>query len=829
MAEPDPPSRGLRAYQRLKLDLADTLRDLIAVARERRDEHLEQEVRDLLARLATDRFDVAVLGQFSRGKSTLMNAVMGHPYLPTGPRPTTSLVTSVRFGSRPRALVHREGGGLPFEVGIAAVAEYVAGLAGRSGDVAGIDVELPAEVLRLGFNFVDTPGVGSAIRANTEAAQRFLPQTDAAILVTSVDSPMTEAEVDLLQQALEHGLAVFLVVNKIDLVEGADAEAALAFVRSQAAEQASGAAVGIFPLSALEGLRAKQASDPGRLAHTGMAAFEAALVDYLTRHKARDLLRRACDRAERLVGRTRMSADVAVMAGDPARDGGQARARFGVRRDEVIAEARRRATELRQAIKIDAALLAQRRRWAAELSDRLVRALDALSEPASPHAQAGGVEDLSAALAAAAVPALRAWRDECLDRVRQRLVSITVDTLGPFQWVDRLVEAAAAAEFGVPSPPEWSGGPSILPPPLTSPQLVWSLDLAPPRRRALLRRGRSAWYADALQWLSGAVDGYCRELQVHVDSDLDNWLATVSEELPSRAGMVAERLIAADPSQAQRHARRLEEMQRRLVRLRSAVDELGSAPEGRPEGEPLPAPQPGVGLEGGRRARTRCVVCSGLSRSQFDFLAHAQYELATDPIRQAEHVANGGFCAFHTWVFSDLASPLGMAAAYARLAAAVGETLLGLGQSGRDREEILLGVAGLAVEPDRCPGCNTLQTTERDLVQALVKSLDTSLPSAPAPSLCLHHALLVVNGGIETSGARTVVQRLGATMVRLSEDMRIYALKREALHSGRISPDEEGAAIECLALLAGSAVLARRFSGSTEFSMGKRSDGAGRK
>jgi hypothetical protein len=93
----------------------------------------------------------------------------------------------------------------------------------------------------------------------------------------------------------------------------------------------------------------------------------------------------------------------------------------------------------------------------------------------------------------------------------------------------------------------------------------------------------------------------------------------------------------------------------------------------------------------------------------------------------------------------------------------------------------------------------------------------------------LHHALLVVNGGIETSGARTVVQRLGATMVRLSEDMRIYALKREALHSGRISPDEEGAAIECLALLAGSAVLARRFSGSTEFSMGKRSDGAGRK
>jgi hypothetical protein len=134
------------------------------------------------------------------------------------------------------------------------------------------------------------------------------------------------------------------------------------------------------------------------------------------------------------------------------------------------------------------------------------------------------------------------------------------------------------------------------------------------------------------------------------------------------------------------------------------------------------------------------------------------------------------------------------------------ETLLRLGQSGCDREEILLGVAGLTVDSDRCPGCNALQTTERDLVQAVVRSFDTSSPATLAPPMCLHHALLVVNGGIDAPRARAVVQRLGTTMVRLSEDMHIYALKREALHGGRISPDEEGAAVECLALLAGSAV-----------------------
>lgn len=98
----------LTEYQRHRLELGDTIRAALYVARARRDEHAGARARQLLARLAEDRFVLAVVGQFSRGKSTLMNAILGGAYLPTGALPMTSVVTTVSYGSTPRAMVHLE-------------------------------------------------------------------------------------------------------------------------------------------------------------------------------------------------------------------------------------------------------------------------------------------------------------------------------------------------------------------------------------------------------------------------------------------------------------------------------------------------------------------------------------------------------------------------------------------------------------------------------------------------------------------------------------------------------------------------------------------------
>jgi len=97
----------LRTYADRRLELGDMIRAALHLARGSGDEQAENRARDLLARLAAGTFQLAVVGQFGRGKTTLMYALLGSPYLPMGALPMTSVITRVRYGSHPKAIVRR--------------------------------------------------------------------------------------------------------------------------------------------------------------------------------------------------------------------------------------------------------------------------------------------------------------------------------------------------------------------------------------------------------------------------------------------------------------------------------------------------------------------------------------------------------------------------------------------------------------------------------------------------------------------------------------------------------------------------------------------------
>lgn len=63
--------------------------------------HHERRLADLADRVAEGRFHLAVLGQFKRGKSTLLNALVGEDILPVGVVPLTAAPTFIEYGPRP--------------------------------------------------------------------------------------------------------------------------------------------------------------------------------------------------------------------------------------------------------------------------------------------------------------------------------------------------------------------------------------------------------------------------------------------------------------------------------------------------------------------------------------------------------------------------------------------------------------------------------------------------------------------------------------------------------------------------------------------------------
>src|SRR6266568_8734401 len=111
---------------------------------------LQDRARELFSRLAEDHFNLVVVGRFSRGKTSLMNAVLGSDRLPTGIRPLTSVITTVSYGSSEKAVIHYAGFNIPQEVRLAELPQYITeqGNSGNRRNVRIADVQLPAELLR---------------------------------------------------------------------------------------------------------------------------------------------------------------------------------------------------------------------------------------------------------------------------------------------------------------------------------------------------------------------------------------------------------------------------------------------------------------------------------------------------------------------------------------------------------------------------------------------------------------------------------------------------------------------------------------------------------
>ncbi len=240
----------LKSYEERKFELSSILRELVRLTPR---PTVEQSAmwRGLFARLAEDRFNITLVGRFSRGKTSLMNAILGMDRLPTGVVPLTSVITQVTYGSEAKAVLHYQGTSLFMDIPLSELAAHITeqGNPGNHRGITVAEVQLPAEFLRRGFTFIDTPGIGSSIAANTRTTQSFLPEADAFILVTSHDSPLSEEEAGVLAWAGAAGRPLFVVLNKRDMVDAPARVQALAYVRGEAARLGAGAQLRLFPLS----------------------------------------------------------------------------------------------------------------------------------------------------------------------------------------------------------------------------------------------------------------------------------------------------------------------------------------------------------------------------------------------------------------------------------------------------------------------------------------------------------------------------------------------------------------------------------------------------
>ncbi|GFH06914.1 predicted protein, partial [Haematococcus lacustris] len=187
-------------------------------------------------------FLLVVVGEFNSGKSSVINALLGHKFLAEGILPTTNEISILKYSDEPGAEARME--------------QQADGLYVRY---------LPARLLEE-VNIVDTPGTNVILERQQRLTEEYVPRADLVLFVMSADRPFSESEVRFLEYIRQWRKKVVFVVNKADMLSSQDeVDEVKSFVSDNARRLLKLDAPPVLAVSSRSALRAKQAA--GRTAN----------------------------------------------------------------------------------------------------------------------------------------------------------------------------------------------------------------------------------------------------------------------------------------------------------------------------------------------------------------------------------------------------------------------------------------------------------------------------------------------------------------------------------------------------------------------------------
>lgn len=233
--------------------------------------------------------NIAIFGRFKAGKSSFLNYLIGRPLLPVGVIPVTTAVTEIQYAPEERAEVQFQDGRTEC-VPVERIGDFISEIEnpGNAKGVLRVRVELPSLERYRGIRFVDTPGLDSVLEHNTDASLGWLPNVGLAVIAVGVDPPLSQHDLELIQNLKRYTPRIVLLLTKVDILEERERGDVQDFVQSQMARSWNGS-VPLFPFSIRPGFdQLRRVVDDQLLAQARHDAEDqrAAIVD----HKLNTLL-----------------------------------------------------------------------------------------------------------------------------------------------------------------------------------------------------------------------------------------------------------------------------------------------------------------------------------------------------------------------------------------------------------------------------------------------------------------------------------------------------------------------------------------------------------
>ncbi|MGN0607927.1 MAG: dynamin family protein [Oscillospiraceae bacterium] len=204
------------AFKRTVGELTDCLHQLREYSEELELSNTAQSIADTIEKIADEHFEVAIVGEFKRGKSTLINALLGEEVLPADVLPATATLNRVTYSETPYVEVEYKDG-TSENVDINKLADYVTKLSyeseKRAESVKQATVHYATDFCKNNVDIIDTPGLNDDEQM-TNVTLSILPEIDAAVFVISANSPFSQFEKEFLEKKMltsDMGRIIFAV------------------------------------------------------------------------------------------------------------------------------------------------------------------------------------------------------------------------------------------------------------------------------------------------------------------------------------------------------------------------------------------------------------------------------------------------------------------------------------------------------------------------------------------------------------------------------------------------------------------------------------------
>lgn len=301
--------RSYAGYRETVRTLTGNLKELLRLSEDISLVNTAQSIRETIDKSDDDHFEVAIVGEFKRGKSTLINALLGQEVLPADVLPATATLNRVTYSEEPYVQVEYKNG-TSERVDIDQLENYVTKLTceaeERAETVKEATVYYDTDFCRNNVDIIDTPGLNDDEQM-TNVTLSILPKIDAAVFVISANSPFSQFEKDFLEKKMltsDVGRIIF-VVNCFGTFSQEDENKIVETVRSRITKYVMDKAkkvmgedsrefavykrkIGtprVIGLYAKRALTAKKIEDPKLLEESNFPEFEKALETMLTKER----------------------------------------------------------------------------------------------------------------------------------------------------------------------------------------------------------------------------------------------------------------------------------------------------------------------------------------------------------------------------------------------------------------------------------------------------------------------------------------------------------------------------------------------------------------